>query len=282
MPGTSKGFWRKKLFPLAFSPVDLSHHPLPSNEEAHSLGASSTHQDGNLKLHPLRSLWKSGSTLSVVLKEVCFFYANSQPHPAAYHIDTISPLRDTCQLPEGRDWHLSCSQLRFPNLEQFQTQSGGSAHTCWRNGCCNQVPPLGVASGVGSGFEPFHVISFSSNGHDDVLIAWQLMEKYSVSSLKKCRIIQVQTQTEYSEVTENHFFKKMIRMWFFLPLEEVDVHSEKKKKRKRKEKEGERERVKDEREKRQIREENMWLNEQTQSKNRKFKSSRPMLKTFVQ
>lgn len=56
------------------------------------------------------------------------------------------------------------------------------------------------------------------------------MEKYSVSSLKKCRIIQVQTQTEYSEVTENHFFKEMIRMWFFLPLEEVDVHSEKKKK----------------------------------------------------
>lgn len=70
-------------------------------------------------------------------------------------------------------------------------------------------------------------------------------------------------------------------MWFFLPLKEVDIHSEKKEKRKRKEKDGERERVKDEREKRQIREENMWLSEQMQSKNRKFKSSRPMLKTFV-
>lgn len=107
------------------------------------------------------------------------------------------------------------------------------------------------------------------------------MEEYSVSSLKKCRIIQVQIQTEYSEVTESHFFKKMIRMWFFLPLEEVDIHSEKKEKRKRKEKEGERERVKDEREKRQIREENTWLGEQMQAKHRKFKSSRPMLKTFV-
>ena len=42
------------------------------------------------------------------------------------------------------------------------------------------------------------------------------------------------------------------------------------------------ERVKDEREKRQIWVENMWLNEQMQSKNRKFKGSRPMLKTFVQ
>ena len=40
-------------------------------------------------------------------------------------------------------------------------------------------------------------------------------------------------------------------------MEEVDIHSEKKEKRKRKEIEGGRERVKDEREKRQIREENM-------------------------
>ena len=142
MPGTSKGFWRKKLSPLAFSPVDLSHHPLPSNKEGHSLDASSTHQDGNLKLHPLRSLWKSGSTLFLVLKEVCFFYVNSQPHPAAYHIDTIFPMRDTCQLPEARDLHPSCSRLRFPNLEQSQTQSGSSAYTCRRNGCCNKVPPL--------------------------------------------------------------------------------------------------------------------------------------------
>jgi len=72
MPGKNKAFWRKKLFPLAFSPVDLSHHLLPSNEEVHSLGASYTHQDGNLKLHPLRSLWKSGSILFLVLKkEVC-------------------------------------------------------------------------------------------------------------------------------------------------------------------------------------------------------------------
>lgn len=161
MPGKNKAFWRKKLFPLAFSPVDLSHHLLPSNEEAHSLGASYTHQDGNLKLHPLRSLWKSGSILFLVLKkEVCFFYVSSQLHPAADHIDTTFLLRDTCQLPEGRDLHLSYSQLRFLNLEQFQIQSGSSAHTCWRNGCFNQLLPLRVASGVGSGFEPFQVISF--------------------------------------------------------------------------------------------------------------------------
>lgn len=49
---------------------------------------------------------------------------------------------------------------------------------------------------------------FSSDGRDDDLITWQLMEEYSVSSLKKCRIIQVQIQTEYSEVTENHFFEE--------------------------------------------------------------------------
>ena len=150
----------RNFFPLAFSPVDLSHHLLPSNEEAHSLGASYTHQDGNLKLHPLRALWMSGSILFLALKkEVCFFYMSSQLHPAADHIDTTFLLRDTCQLPEGRDLHLSYSQLRFLNLEQFQIQSGSSAHT-WRNGCCNQLPPLWVASGVGSGFEPFQVISF--------------------------------------------------------------------------------------------------------------------------
>ena len=138
-----------------------SHHPLPSNEEAHSRGASYTHQDGNLKLHPSRSLWKSGSILFLVLKkEVCFFYVSSQLHPAADHIDTAFLLRDTRQLPEGRDLRLSHSQLRSPNLEWFQVQSGGSAYTCWRNGCCNQLPLLWVASGVGSGFEPFQVILF--------------------------------------------------------------------------------------------------------------------------
>ena len=51
-PKTSKRFWRKKHYPLAFPPVDLSHHSLSANEEAYSPGASHTHQDGNLKLHP--------------------------------------------------------------------------------------------------------------------------------------------------------------------------------------------------------------------------------------
>lgn len=59
-----------------------------------------------------------------------FFYVSSQLHLAADHIDTTFLLRDTCQLPEGRDLHLSYSQLRFLNLEQFQIQSGSSAHTC--------------------------------------------------------------------------------------------------------------------------------------------------------
>lgn len=51
-PGTSKGFLKKKLFSLAFSPMALSLQPLFPNEEAHSPGASHTHEDGNLKLHP--------------------------------------------------------------------------------------------------------------------------------------------------------------------------------------------------------------------------------------
>lgn len=112
VPGT-KGSGERTFPPCFFSCLHetyeclmvgvKSHHPLPSNEEAHSRGASYTHQDGNLKLHASRSLWKSGSILFLVLKkEVCFFFVSSQLHAAADHIDTAFLTRDTCPLPEGK------------------------------------------------------------------------------------------------------------------------------------------------------------------------------------
>lgn len=103
---------RKKLLPLALSPVDLSLHPFSSKKEAHSPGASPTSQEGNLKLHPRPApfeitldVW---NYLILGSEKGCVFYYMTSQLPAA-----MRRLRSTTavtssppwlgQLPEGRD-----------------------------------------------------------------------------------------------------------------------------------------------------------------------------------
>lgn len=130
MPGTSEGLWRKTLSPIAFSLVDLPLHSLSSHEEAHSPGASHTHQDGNPKLCPNPATFEitvdPGSlTLGSEEGGMFFLYNFLASLQECHHI--IFPMSKTCPLPEGREGHLSCSQPQFLHLEQCQAHHMGSA-----------------------------------------------------------------------------------------------------------------------------------------------------------
>lgn len=137
--GTSKGFWRKKLLPLALSPVDLSLHPLSSKKEAQGPGASPTSQEGSLKLRPrpapFETTLDAWNDLILGSEEGRVFYHMTSQLPAAMGrlrpttVVTLSPPW-LCQLPEGRDVCLSCSKL---HLEQCWECSRDSVHTCWMN-----------------------------------------------------------------------------------------------------------------------------------------------------
>lgn len=182
-PGTSKGLEGNKLFPVAFSPVDLSL-PFPLIRRPTPLMLAPTRINTwncTQEQHPLRPLWMFGNILFLVpKKDVCFFYMISQLCLATGKVPSytvvISSPPWACQLLESRDLCLSLSWMHFLHLQQCGSHTRDAIHIHWMNGCCNQVLVLWFGHGLGNGAKPFPIIDFSPKGQEHVLTTWQLMK----------------------------------------------------------------------------------------------------------
>lgn len=140
-PETSKRFWRRKHYPLAFPPVDLSHHSLSANEEAYSPGASHTRQDGNLKLHPKLA------PLEITMDVWEYLILSSEEGGMFFlHDFSASPGSISYYLPHEGHMSAPCGQgfvsVLSTSTVPASTPVLGTGQGFGTYVCCPQVPPL--------------------------------------------------------------------------------------------------------------------------------------------